>query len=51
MRQAVQTNGQHTSAELLAGIDKALSDFRQNTPLADDITLVAVRHTPHVQET
>jgi len=46
LRQAVQTNGQHTSAELLAGIDKALSDFRQNTPLADDITLVAVRHTP-----
>ena len=51
LRQAVQTNGQCTSAELLAGIDTALSDFRQNTPLADDITLVAVRHTPHPQNT
>jgi serine phosphatase RsbU (regulator of sigma subunit) len=49
LREAVLTNGQCTSADLLAGIDKALSDFRQNTPLADDITLVAVRHTPHLQ--
>ncbi len=46
LREAVLASGALSAGGLLTGIDEALSGFRQGTPLADDITLVAVRRTP-----
>ncbi|GAP07651.1 serine phosphatase RsbU, regulator of sigma subunit [Anaerolinea thermolimosa] len=46
LREVVHATGGKPADELLSEIDRAISAFRQNTPLSDDITLVAVRRTP-----
>lgn len=46
LREVFARCAQNSAGKILSEIDRALSEFRQSTPLADDITLVAVRRTP-----
>jgi phosphoserine phosphatase RsbU/P len=43
LRQIIRANAMRPVYELLQALDAAFSDFRNGTPLADDITLLAVR--------
>ncbi|HMN59533.1 MAG TPA: GAF domain-containing protein [Anaerolinea sp.] len=43
LRETTLVYGDSTAAELLIGIDQILDDFRQDTPLTDDITLLVLR--------
>ncbi len=42
LRDTTLVYGDSSAAELLQGIDQILDDFRQDTPLTDDITLLVV---------
>ncbi len=43
LRETTLVYGDSSADELLSGIDQILSDFRQDTPLTDDITLLVLR--------
>lgn len=45
LRDVLQACGGKPAGDLLSDIDQALIQFRQSTPLTDDITLVAVRRS------
>ncbi|WP_298004207.1 GAF domain-containing protein [Anaerolinea sp.] len=46
LREAFRNAGNLPAIGILALVDRALMDFRQGTPLSDDITLLVVRRTP-----
>jgi sigma-B regulation protein RsbU (phosphoserine phosphatase) len=47
LRDTALVYGDSSANEFLSGIDQILSDFRQETPLADDITMLVLRRKNH----
>jgi sigma-B regulation protein RsbU (phosphoserine phosphatase) len=43
LRQVIRANASLPVVDLLKSLDQALDNFRNGTPLADDVTLLAVK--------
>jgi phosphoserine phosphatase RsbU/P len=48
LRDVLQEHGTKPLTEMLAALDLALSDFQQDMPAFDDLTLVVLRRTPNL---